>query len=455
MSPDFDTGIVMRRENELTAIELIRAEIEKCVGCGNCLYSCPVYAEQGDEDYVARGRNRLLKQGLDAARDLTPEVAERFSKCLLCGRCTMVCPQAVRNDLIVMAVRRALVREKGLPVTKSIAFRRMLKNRATMRRALKVAKAMERLLPSSGLQQGPYKHMPLEEGGRIRHLPLFLAGLGGGRHLPALAEKSLSEQMGEHHPPSGRTKARNLKVAYFAGCATEFCMPSTGKALIELLNHMGVEVFFPHAQGCCGIAVYANGDTQTAAAMAAHNLAVLEAIDADFIVTGCATCGSALKDGWIQIAPGREEKERFRRLAAKVRDVSELLVLLGDYQPLRYSSRLPPGTRVTYHDPCHLARHQGVSEPPRAILRQVFGHHFVEMHNRGCCGCGGSFNVSHYRLSRQIAQDKIDAVARTGADVVINTCPGCMLQLIDNIERGGLKQKVVHLVEAVGPPAED
>ena len=149
-----------------------------------------------------------------------------------------------------------------------------------------------------------------------------------------------------------------------------------------------------------------------------------------------------------------EEKAKFEEFGARVRDISELLVELADFKPLRYRSILPENTRVTYRDPCHLARYQGVVDQPRKILRQVFGDNFAEMDNTGCCGMGGSFNVDHYSLSKKIAKKKVDTIARSGTGVVINACPGCMIQLIDNIERYHLPQRVVHMVEAIEPIPE-
>ena len=444
--------IEMKTLTELPELDLVRHEAEKCVGCGNCLYYCPIYAETEDESYVARGRNRLLKEIVDDPKDLLAGARDRFDKCLLCGRCTMVCPHGVRNDLLIMAARGVIVRSEGLPWSKSMAFRRILKDRKIMTTAMRAGSRLQKLLPVTA-QGGPMRHMPKEKNGLIRHLPLFLAGLGGGRQLPAVARAFLSEELPEINPAREKTAKRNLRVAYFAGCATEFVLPETGKALVRLLNDLGVDVVFPKAQGCCGLAVYVNGDDDTALALAEHNLEVLEGCSADLVVTGCATCGSALKEGWSRLARNDESRKRFDNLATKVKDISELIVDLAEFQSLRFQSILTPGTRVTYHDPCHLARHQKVTEEPRQILRQVFGENFIDMDNKGCCGCGGTFNVYNYDLSKQIADEKIQSIARTKADVVVNTCPGCMIQLIDNIERHGLPQRVIHLVEAVEPMA--
>ena len=351
-----------------------------------------------------------------------------------------------------IAARAELVKGDGLPIYKSVPFRKLLKDRKLIRKALRAASKFQWVLPVTKEPEGKIHHIPLQTEGKIRHLPLFLAGLGGGRQLPSIAKRSLSEDIPEVHSPVANVKNRNLRVAYFSGCATEFSFPEVGKALIKILNKLGVEVIFPKEQGCCGIAVFASGDLETAKEMALHNTDVFSPLDVDLIVTGCATCGSALKDGWASYLPDNEEERgKFEDFGAKVRDISELLVDLADFKPLRYRSILPENTRVTYHDPCHLARYQGIIDQPRKILKQVFGNRFVEMDNNSCCGMGGSFNIDHYTLSKKIAKKKTDSVARTNADVVINTCPGCMIQLIDNIERHHLPQRVVHLVEAVEP----
>jgi len=364
----------------------------------------------------------------------------------------MVCPQGIRTDLLTVAARAELVKGDGLPYTKAVAFRRLLKDRKIMSKALRAASKLQWLLPVTKEPPGKIHHIPLEKEGKIRHIPLFFVGLGGGRQLPSIAKNFLNEQIPEINLPASHVAPRNIKVAYFSGCATEFSFPEVGKALISILNHLGVEVIFPKAQGCCGMSVFTNGDLETAREMALYNLRVFEKLDVDYIVTGCATCGSALKDGWASYLPRTdEERRKFEEFGSKAKDISELLVDLADFKPLPYRSKLPENTRVTYHDPCHLARYQGVIDQPRKILKQVFGDNFIEMDNTGCCGMGGTFNIHHYELSKKIAKKKIDSIAKTGTDVVINTCPGCMIQLIDNIERYHLPQRVVHLVEAIEP----
>ena len=433
--------------SSLGQIERVRNEVEKCVACGLCLHACPVYAKEADENYVSRGRNRLLGEVLDDHRELTAGTRDRFAKCLLCRRCTMVCPHGIRTDLITMAARAEGVRGDGLPLAKRTVFRKLMKDKQSLAKAVRAAARFQWMLPTTREPDCELRHLPLEKAGKIRHLPWFFPGLGG-RQFPSIAERFLGEQIAETHAPAGASK---MRVAFFPGCAAEFSFPEVAKALIRDLNHLGVEVVYPKDQTCCGIPVQAAGDLETAREMALHNLRVFSGLEVDLVVTGCATCGSTLKEGWADnLARDDSERARFEAFGARVRDISELLVELAEFKPLPFRSALPEGTRVTYHEPCHLAFFQGVREQPRQILREVFGERFIEMDD-GCCGFGGAFSVDHYALSRKIATTKIQSISRSDADVVVTACPGCMVQLIDNVERHGLRQRVVHISEAIAP----
>jgi len=441
----------MKNQGTLKQIKSIRYQVEKCIGCGSCLFSCPVYCETADEEYSPRGRNHLIKGLLEDFQDLATGAADRFDKCLLCGSCTMACPQGVRNDLITLAARGERVKHDGLSLAASLAFRQLLKNRGTMKRAMRMAGALQWVLPSARTQTKGSGILGPQETGKIRHIPALFAGAAGAHSFPSVARTFLSDRVPEINAADPGTENKGIRVAYFSGCATEFVFPSVGEALIGLLTRSGIEVIFPKKQGCCGAAVHANGDVETARELALHNLRVLADVQPDYIVTGCATCGSALKEGWPSLLSDQGPEAELLELVGKIRDVSEFLVEAADLKPLRYRSLLPENTRVTYHDACHLAHHQAITEQPRRILRQVFGNRFVEMDNNGCCGFGGSFALKNQALSRKIGQDKIESIERTRANVVITTCPGCMIQLIDGIEQNHLSQRVMHLANAVEP----
>ena len=64
-----------------------------------------------------------------------------------------------------------------------------------------------------------------------------------------------------------------------------------------------------------------------------------------------------------------------------------------------------------------------------------------------CCGCGGSFNVAHYELSKKIGNRKADNIIASGAKTVATSCPACMMQMTDMLSRRDKGIKVKHVVE--------
>ena len=90
--------------------------------------------------------------------------------------------------------------------------------------------------------------------------------------------------------------------------------------------------------------------------------------------------------------------------------------------------------RVTYHDPCHLVRAQGVSEAPRKILKALPQVEFVEMKDANmCCGGGGSFQFDFPKVSKGITENKVKNILETEASVVVTGCPGCRVTIRGNM----------------------
>jgi glycolate oxidase iron-sulfur subunit len=90
--------------------------------------------------------------------------------------------------------------------------------------------------------------------------------------------------------------------------------------------------------------------------------------------------------------------------------------------------------RVTYHDPCHLVRAQGVSAPPREILKALPQFEYVEMEGANtCCGGGGSFQFDFPGLSKGITEKNIDRIRSAEACIVASGCPGCRMTIGGNL----------------------
>ncbi len=414
----------------LENIRKFQADVEQCMKCGFCGYFCPIYREQREEKGLARGKDQLIRLALEGRQNLSQGFYEAIDNCLLCKTCVQYCPAKTRIDHAVTAARGDYVAEKGLPPAKRFVFRHLLSNRRLFGGALRLASWFQGALPRGE--------------GSFRHLPQFLSALGAGRAIPEIAPRFLRSLLPERNSAAG---SPNCRVGFFAGCATEYVFPEIGVMMVDVLRNLGCEVAFDRRQGCCGAPVYLSGDFRTGRTIAAKNIETFE--DYDYVVTGCATCSSALSEYPTYLAETPEEKQRFEQFAAKVKDFNEFVVdvLAADPGRLAIQPRFR-GRTVTWHDPCHLARYQNVRAQPRRILQALEGLRFVEMRDADrCCGFGGSFSITHYEVSRKIADHKVDAVAACGADAVATACPGCMIQLRDALARRKAAVEVIHIGE--------
>jgi glycolate oxidase iron-sulfur subunit len=421
-------------KKDLKELKKVEKFADQCMKCGFCTFFCPVYQEEKVETAVARGKNYLTKLVLKGEQEFTPEMGEIIGKCLLCKRCVVNCPAKAQIDRVVVGARAQMVADKGLPFLKKFAFRKVMSNRKTFGRYVKLASKFQWVLPKGE--------------GNIRHLPDFLKALGQGRHIPRIAKVFLRDQVKEVNKPQTGEQPK-MKVGFFMGCATDFIYPDIGLKIIDFLTKRGIEVVIPKDQNCCGAAIYFSGDVETGRILAADNIKAFK--DLDYILTGCGTCSSTLKDYKVYLPDNEEQQKEYDDFAKKVKDITEFIVDVMKLQPEDFTLRKEfEGKTATWHDPCHLVRYQNIKDQPRMILKSLKGLKYVEMPNADmCCGMGGSFSVYHYDITKKIADKKMDGIKATGADIVVTACPGCMINLIDNATRCKMPQRVHHILELV------
>jgi glycolate oxidase iron-sulfur subunit len=419
----------------------LKVEIDKCVRCGACRSVCPVFRVTGREAGSARGKLALAGAYLKGDIPLSEAYARHMKECTLCGSCRDNCPKGVSTTAVFAAARADMVEKQGLPFAASVVLKNMLDSSRLMPRALRLASRLQGLfLKDSSVESGLVSRFSL---------PV----VGQGRLLPPLA-KTFFLDMPETRALSGgaRTSGARARVAFYAGCGVNYLMPGVGKATLDVLRRAGVEVMVPEGQACCGMPAYSMGDIETARGLALRNIEAFEGCGADFITTSCATCGYGLKTLFADVLSGVPEAEApLRAFTSKVRDITELLV---DELGFQGAARARPGPDrdkvVTYHDPCHLGRAQGLREEPRELLANAEGVVLKEMKNPcACCGLGGGLSLSNYELSMSIAKRKAVNVRDSGADIVATACPGCMVQLRDALHRFGVKATVAHVVELI------
>jgi glycolate oxidase iron-sulfur subunit len=124
-----------------------------------------------------------------------------------------------------------------------------------------------------------------------------------------------------------------------------------------------------------------------------------------------------------------------------MQDIHEWLAAIGLTPPAR---RGPP-LRVTYHESCHLAHGQRITEQPRQLLRAIPGLTLIELpESNWCCGSAGIYNLTQPVMAEKLLDRKLGHIGATGAPVVATANPGCHLQLVNGAKARGVRLRVVH-----------
>lgn len=410
-------------------LEDLRIATLECTFCGSCQATCPVFAKTGMDAACSRGRLFQLRCLADGTLSESPKLAESLSRCTLCMACKATCPAGIQTTDLFLRFRKRVGEKVPLPAIKRAAFT-----------SLTYRSFFEFCLRFGALSQGLFFKKHPEGHGYEARFPIPLAGLNKRRLIPRLAQKPLRSLVPERSLPKGPRRAR---VAFFPGCMLHYVYPEAGKALVRVLQANGVEVLLPPELSCCGTPVFTSGDFTTAGVLARRNVSVLAGLDVDAIVTGCATCGTALSHEYGLVLEDSPALETWRGISAKVFDFSTFLMDLGHSDAFRTIRR-----KVTYHDPCHLVRGMGVTDAPRKLVRAIPGVEFVEMRDSArCCGCAGSFSASHYALSREINDDKVRNISATGADLLVTGCSACRMHILDGFSRHGIPTQAMHTAE--------
>ncbi|MDH7499928.1 MAG: (Fe-S)-binding protein [candidate division NC10 bacterium] len=390
-------------------------ELMPCVRCGQCRSVCPVFVAKGVESDSPRGRLALVRALLEGKIEANELLAEKIEQCALCRACLLECPSGVHVERIILAARERLARVRGIPLQKRILTRWFFPHLNRLAVFLPLASRMQGLLGSQVL------------GGEYRW-PRVQLPVVGKRLLPNLRGQTIHKPIAETEevPPA------QGKAALFLGCMIGYGYPRVGRAVLEVLRRNGVRGRIPRDQICCGLPALAAGDQECFARVRQQNLRILRATECDIILTACASCGSTLKEYYQS------------ELSVPIYDFTELVADRIQFRPPR--GRLKG--RITYHDPCHLRKAQGIKDPPRRLLKSIPGVSYQEVADPDrCCGFGGTFSLSYPSLSEEMGATKIHAVMETGADLVATACPGCMLHLANGLFRAMSKARVVHVSE--------
>jgi glycolate oxidase iron-sulfur subunit len=390
--------------------------VDKCVHCGFCLSACPTYKVLGEEMDSPRGRIFLMKEQLEGALELDA-MTPYIDRCLGCMACVTACPSGVEyGELLTPFRAHAEAQRRRTPMERL--------TRLLVRETLPYPTRF-RLAAMMGKLAAPVRPFLPESLGAM--LDLLPVDLPKAQPLPTV------------YPSVGVRRAR---VALLAGCVQQVLSPAINWATMRVLARNGVEVVIPARQGCCGSLSMHTGDAAQAQSLARKNLTAFPA-DVDAIVTNAAGCGSGMREYGLLFA-GAPEEAAARAFAARVKDVSVFLHELGLLTP-------PPLTEpliVAYHDACHLAHAQRVTNQPRRLLAAIPNVTVREVpEGELCCGSAGTYNLEQPEIARQLGERKARNILATGAQAVVTGNIGCMMQIQTYLQAQGRSLPIWHTME--------
>ncbi len=413
------------------ALKKLDDKIVKCMRCGTCQSVCPVFAESLAEGDVTRGKLALLANFSQKILSDAEGIRVRLERCLLCGSCQTACPSGVSILEIFMEARALCTEYLGLNPIKKVVFRQLLCRPKLFSFLMTFAPLSKLVMRSDKNAQNTVCS------------PLIKLAMGE-RHIPAIPSKTFTQKYGN---VSIKARAGKPTVLFFPGCMGDKVYVSTTEACLKIFKHHGVGVEIPTNMSCCGIPALASGDVKSFKTMLKQNVEILKNKNFDYIVTACASCTETIKEFWSKHSTEMDCKNDVAKISEKAIDINDFLinVLKVDLTPHTQSSKK---TKITYHDSCHLKKSLGIWKEPRALLNANGNYEFVEMKDADrCCGCGGSFTLTHYDLSKKIGNKKQQNIKNSGAEVVAVGCPACMMQISNSLALGGNSIAVKHVAE--------
>ena len=220
-----------------------------------------------------------------------------------------------------------------------------------------------------------------------------------------------------------------MRVALFVTCFNDTLFPSTGQAVVRVLERLGHEVVFPEGQTCCG---QMHGNT----GYEEHGLDLARRWERVFTGEDVVVSPSASCVGFV--------REHVPSSAGRLFELTEFLLDVLGVEDVGAS--FPH--RVTLHPTCHSLRMLHVGDRPRRLLEAVQGIDLVPLEEaEECCGFGGTFAVKNADTSMAMLSDKLRRVLDTRAEVCTAADNSCLMHIGGALRRQRSGTRVMHLAE--------
>lgn len=408
--------------------------IDACVHCGFCLTTCPSYRVIGKEMDSPRGRIYLMDAINKGEAPLSEASVSHFESCLGCLACTTACPSGVQYDRLIDSVRSQVNRNHQRPLSARLL-------RQLIFSLFPYPDRIRLLLSPLALYQWLGVSKLVRATGLLDRWAPQLAAMES--ILPQVTPQCFQNNLPETVPAQGEKRYR---VGMILGCVQRVFFSNVNEATARVLSANGCEVVIPPAQGCCSALPAHQGETEQAQALARQMIDSFADAEVDYIIINAAGCGHTLKDYGHILQDDPVYCDRAVAFSNKVRDVQEFLAEVGLTAPLSPLTQAP--LKLVYQDACHLRHGQGLTQPPRQLLRQIPKVSVTEpIDAELCCGSAGVYNMLQPEVANELGQMKATSLVNTGAVLIASSNPGCALQIQKHLARQGHTVPLMHPIE--------
>lgn len=384
-----------------------------CVHCGLCAEACLFYTETGDPKYTPINKVEPMrriweneytlfgkaKSMLGLSKPVDEDVFTEwetlvYDGCSLCGRCSLVCP--VGNDIsgMIRKIREGFAAAGHAPEGLIGASTRAVNIGSPMGVKLPAVKAQIK-----HLQQDTGLDAPLDvQGAEFMVLLSSMEIMNFPEYMEAIAR--IMKQAGKTWTISSKAfEATNSGIQIGASDIAKVLV----SRVVDAAEELGVKTVISPECGHAYTAIRWDGPNLIGRPYKFEVKHILEVLD-EFVGQGLIK------------TEGKED------------------------------------AKVTYHDPCQIARKGGVVKQPRNLLNRI-STNFVEMEDAGemnwCCGGGGgvSANERADELKLQAFNRKKSQLQALGVDTLVTACANCRLTLEEGLEENEMDLPVVGLTE--------
>ena len=365
-------------------------DINKCSKCGLCQSVCPVYKITGNDCAVSRGKFVMLDGVLKGDLKLNKNIEKYLDMCLKCGKCKNFCPSNIDVCEIFNTAKYECAKN-----TIQGKFEKFFESKLVFGTFMKFMKIFRRINSAASI--------------------------------------------------SGNRGEGCIKLLYFKGCVNNV-YPKTERALKKIFSNLNVEII-ERDFDCCGLPFLSSGNMERFEEVNKYNLALMDS-DFDYILTDCASCESTLK-GYFNSTHAplttEDKKASFERAVARS-DGGFSFVNAAEFlagQNIKFKFKKP--VKVTFHKPCHLENDEFL----KPLLQKCENVEYIEAEDYDeCCGFAGEFALKNHKISKNISVKKADNIAKTNADIVLTTCPACILGIKHGFLFSGKKfPKIMNIME--------